>query len=176
MLRNEVGQQPEHRRIDQREQPADKPEAPFRLHRDCVHNCLNGITGVIKGNILCVLIFAAVFLPQPAERITVADLFHNLRVVRQDHAAAAFLRRPFQIINTNWIAGGGFNFNSAELVVLRHNALEAYVFLFLPTIGGQSGIFLAQHRAGGTIRGVCIHAEHTARYHGKRIAAKKRTC
>ena len=27
MLRNEVGQQPEHRRIDQREQPADEPES-----------------------------------------------------------------------------------------------------------------------------------------------------
>ena len=27
MLRNEVGQQPEHRCIDQREQPADEPEA-----------------------------------------------------------------------------------------------------------------------------------------------------
>ena len=42
-------------------QPIKKP--PFRLHHDCVHNCLNGITGIIKGNILCVFILAAVFLP-----------------------------------------------------------------------------------------------------------------
>ena len=46
--------------------------------------------------ILCVLILAAVFLSLFAERIAFAELFHNLRVVCQDHAAAVFLRRPFQ--------------------------------------------------------------------------------
>ena len=56
----------------------------------------NGITGIVKGNVLCVLILAAVFLPQSTERIAFADLFHNLRVVCQDRAAAAFLRRSFQ--------------------------------------------------------------------------------
>ena len=44
----------------------------------------------------CTRLLAAVFLPQLAERIAFADLFHNLRVVRQDHAAAALLCRPFQ--------------------------------------------------------------------------------
>ena len=75
-------------------QPAHK-EASFRLHHDCVHNRLNGIAGIIKGNVLRVLILAAVFLPQPTERIAFADFFHNLRVVCQDQAAAAFLRRPW---------------------------------------------------------------------------------
>ena len=50
---------------------------------------------ITKENILCVLILAAVFLPQLAESIAFADFFHNLRVVCQDHAAAAFLCRPF---------------------------------------------------------------------------------
>ena len=44
----------------------------------------------------CTRLLAAVFLPQLAERIAFADLFHNFRVVCQDHAATAFLRRPFQ--------------------------------------------------------------------------------
>ena len=43
MLRNEVGQQPEHRRIDQREQPADEPESdagilqPQQQQKCCLH-------------------------------------------------------------------------------------------------------------------------------------------
>lgn len=63
--------------------------------REC-HNRLNSITDIIKGDVLCVLKFAAVLLPQFAERIAFTDLFHNLRVVRQDHATVTLLRCPFQ--------------------------------------------------------------------------------
>jgi len=52
--------------------------------------------------------------------------FHSFSDDLNIAAAAAqnVTQRPFQIINTNWIAGWGFNFNSAELVVFRHNALD----------------------------------------------------
>ena len=52
--------------------------------------------------------------------------FHSFSDDLNVAAAAAqdVTQRPFQILNTNWIAGGGFDFNSAELIVLRHNALD----------------------------------------------------
>ena len=66
------------------------------LHHNRIHNRLNGIAGILERNIFCVFILSSVFLPQSAERITFSDLFRYLRIVHQNHAAAAFLCSPFQ--------------------------------------------------------------------------------
>jgi len=38
---------------------ASQPISRFRLHYDCVHKLLNGITGIVKGKVPCVLIGVA---------------------------------------------------------------------------------------------------------------------
>ena len=51
MLRNEVGQQPEHRCIDQREQPADEPETDAGiLQSQQQQECCNAESNAVKEN------------------------------------------------------------------------------------------------------------------------------
>ena len=65
-------------------------------YSNTVHNTLNSIADIIKGNILCIVKIMLILFPEALELFTCADLCDNVRVDFQHFAAAALVRCPFQ--------------------------------------------------------------------------------
>ena len=55
--------------------------------------------------------------------------FHSCSDDLDIAAAQDVTQRPLQIVNTDWIAGGGLNLSLSERIVLRHNAFDNQIFL-----------------------------------------------
>ena len=66
------------------------------LCKKFIHDLLDRIAGIVKRNILCIVVFPAILIPLSAENVTIPDFLHDLRVLRQNLSAAALFRCPFQ--------------------------------------------------------------------------------
>lgn len=53
----------------------------FTSFDNFVHDFLDCIAGIVKRNFLCIVIFAAILVPLPAQCITLPDFLHDFRVL-----------------------------------------------------------------------------------------------
>ena len=75
----------------------------WSLLSDFVHNALNCVTGLVKGNILCVVETTLIFFPEALELLAGTDFIDNILILLQYFMTATLVCCSFQRLQQRFL-------------------------------------------------------------------------